>query len=160
MMKLRVMAPLLVTLCAVAVSYAGAPQSGNARPRPPISPAHRGRDLTAVRVALSGSGIFTPFRPVRVGRWNCNIPRGGLAKAGADLIHGVCETPVIGRAGGWLALLSESWNARDFVGHGGRSFREPGLRRRLTTSWVLAISSSGTIRRATISGDFPPQLVM
>jgi hypothetical protein len=115
-------------------------------------------DLAAARAALAnGSGILAPFRPARLGRYSCTIPRGGFA---VKLLRGTCETRVLHRAGERLVIFSERWSARDFRGSGGKRFRQAGSRRRLQTSWLVTVTLSGRVRQVRISGDFAPQFVM
>jgi hypothetical protein len=112
--------------------------------------------LALVRVALaSGSGILVPFRPARVGRKRCLIPRGGPT---LTFVRGKCDTRVVHRRGEDVVIFSESWNAHDFSGRGER-FRPPGSRLRLQTSWLITVTTAGRIGVTTIRGDFPPQLV-
>jgi hypothetical protein len=122
---------------------------------------HQGQaraDLAVIRAALAnGSGVLAPFRPARLGRRSCTIPRGGIADT--RLVHAVCEARVLRKRSEQVVVLSENWNARDFRGSGER-FRRPGSQQRLQTSWLLTLTRGGTVRRVTIRGDFPPQFVM
>jgi hypothetical protein len=141
--------------------YAGSSAHGRSRPSTITTPAAVEADLAAVRAAVDGSGILVPFRPARIGRRSCVIPRGGLAIARAHLIRGVCETHVRRRAGLRIVILQESWRARDSAGSGGRPFRQPDpRRRRLNTTWLLTVSPSGNVLAGRLRGDLPPQLVI
>jgi hypothetical protein len=127
-------------------------------PRPANSPTSRA-DRAAVTAAADASGILTPFRPSRLGTFSCALPILGPPALKHRVVHGTCETRVLRGAGGRRVIFRESWNARDFRGSGDR-FRQPGSRSRLTTSWRIDVAPSGRVRHATVSGDFPPQLVM
>ena len=113
-------------------------------------------DVAAARAALgNGSGILAPFRPLRLGRRSCAIPRGGMK---VEFLRGLCETRVLRRPGERVVIFSESWNARDFRGSG-QEFQQPGSRRRLQTSWFVTVTATGKVRRVRIRGDFAPQFV-
>src|SRR5215475_4558196 len=124
-------------IAVVAVVAAGCSHAHNAAPLPtPTLSTPSSHDLAAVQAAVKSSGIFTAFRPVRLGRRSCMIPAGGLVPR---LIHGVCETLLDRRDGRLLVTLSETWHASDFRGSGGPTskFHPADGHRHLSTSWLL-----------------------
>lgn len=147
--------PLLAI--ALALASVGCQRGGDSDPTRRSESALRQTraDLEAVRIAIGSSGILIPFRPARLGTRGCRISRGGPV---AQLLHGTCLTRVLRRRNDRVVLLTESWQTRDFAGSGER-FRDP-ARARSTTTWSFVVTRSGHVRRATVRGNFPPQLVM
>jgi hypothetical protein len=146
----------VIAIAVASAGVAGCQHDGADSARHSQTPSAESRaDREAVRIAIGSSGILTPFRPARLGTRSCRIARGGPV---TQLLHGTCRARVRRRHADRVVLLTESWNKRDFAGSGER-FRNPSGARSKTT-WTFVVARSGHVRRVTISGNFPPQLVM
>src|SRR5438132_4610494 len=100
-------------------------------------------DVRAARRALQAI-VPSDLKPAMIGTKHCTLVAGLAHRVAAT-----CETSVRRENGKRVVKFTESWQARDFRASGG-SFRQPGTRKRLQTSWQVTVSDAGTVGDAKV----------